>query len=799
MKIYLAAIAVLLSFNLYSQNCTSKLEGKVVDFHDGTPIIDATVYIEALNKYKITDAQGRFEFNGLCKGKLELTISHINCETKTFNLSIEGNMVKTFALEHHIQELQLIEVTGAANRKLTSTAQESLLKENTITKYSALSIGDALKEVPGVSSINTGNSIVKPMINGMHSSRVLIVNNGVRMQDQEWGIEHAPNIDVNTAGQISVIKGSGTLAYGGDAIGGVVVIRPSRVITTDSLYGSTTLTGQTNGRGYNINSSLTKTTSNGWYYNIQGNYKRNGDYRAPDYYLTNTASETYGYTGSLGYKSLEKGFDIFYSRLQNEIGILRSSHIGNIEDLVNAINSQEPNIIEDFDYEIISPRQDVDHQLLKMNFYQRFRSFGRLTLQYDFQNNHRLEYDVRVGNDRNKPALDLRLKTHTLSADLKIDSDNTVEYNVGILGRHQNNFANPDTGVRRLIPDYDKYELGTYATAIYELNDKMTIDAGVRYDFIRIDAKKFYQTSRWEERNYQEDFGDIVIEDFGTQLLVNPVFNYHNISASAGLKYEFTDKSEVLFQYALSSRAPNPSELFSDGLHHSAARIELGDLRLQQEVSNRVGGSYNFSTNDFAFNLDAFYNYIDGFLYLEPVGIEATIRGAFPVWNYRQNNSGFFGLDLNTTFEPIENLMLSNRTSFIQGNDFDNNRPIIDIPPLNIINGITYSNPSCKNLSVSLKSEWVFEQQNFPDNNFEAFIPTTEENVTVDISTPPPAYHLVHLSSEASFKMTKKTELRTSLSITNLFNTNYRAYLNRLRYFADDLGTNVLLQIQLFY
>ncbi|MBT8324922.1 MAG: TonB-dependent receptor [Winogradskyella sp.] len=799
MKIYLAVTAALLSFYIHSQNCSNKLVGKVVDFHDGSPIIDATVYIEALNSYKITDEQGRFQFNDLCEGEIELTISHLNCETKTFNVTIDGNTAKSFALEHHIQELQLIEVTGVTNKKLTTSAQESLLKEKTITKYSALSIGDALKEVPGVSSINTGNSIVKPMINGMHSSRVLIVNNGVRMQDQEWGIEHAPNIDVNTAGQISVIKGSGTLAFGGDAIGGVVVIKPSKMVTVDSLYGTTTVTGQSNGRGYNLNSSLTKTTAKGWYYNIQGNYKRNGDYRSPDYFLTNTASKSYGYSGGFGYKSLERGLDVFYSRLQNEIGILRSSHIGNIEDLVIAINSQEPTVIEDFDYTITAPKQDVNHQLLKINLYERFRSFGRLSLQYDFQNNHRLEYDVRVGNDRNKSALDLRLKTHTLSADLKVDSDNTLEYNFGLMGRYQNNFANPDTGVRRLIPDYDKYEFGTYATAVYQLNDKTSIDAGMRYDFVRIDAKKFYQTSRWEERNYQEDFGDLIIEDFGTQILVNPVFNYHNLSASTGLNYAFSDSSEVLFQYALSSRAPNPSELFSDGLHHSAARIELGDLRLQQEVSNRVGGSYNYKSSDFGFNIEAYYNYINDFIYLEPIGIEATIRGAFPVWNYRQNNADFFGIDLSANYSVLENVTLTNNTSFIQANDLDNNRPLIDIPPITIINGLTVSKPKWNDLSLSLKSEWVLEQQNFPDNNFEAYIPTTEENVLVDISSPPPAYHLVHLYSEATFKISKTSELKTSLSVTNLFNTNYRAYLNRLRYFADDVGTNVLLQIQFNY
>lgn len=799
MKFYLAVSALLLSFQIQSQACFSTIEGKVMDFHDGTSIVDATIYIEAINKYEISDNSGAFKFNDICDGEYEMTISHINCETKKLKVVVDGKTFINILLEHHIEELQMIEVTGVADKKLTTSAQESLLKEKSIQKYSALSLGDALKEVPGISSINTGNSIVKPMINGMHSSRVLIMNNGVRLQDQEWGIEHAPNIDINTAGQIIVIKGSGALAYGGDAIGGVVVIKPKRLLSSDSLYGTTTLSGQSNGLGYNVNTSLSKTTAKGWFYNLQGNYKRNGDYKSPDYFLTNTANETYGFTGSFGYKSLERGFDIFYSSLQNKIGILRSSHIGNIEDLVIAINSQEPSIIDDFDYKITAPKQDVSHQLLKANYYQRFRSFGKISLQYDFQNNHRLEYDVRVGSDRDKPALDLTLKTHTLSADAKVDSNNIIEYNFGIMGRFQNNFANPDTGVRRLIPDYDKYDFGTYITALYKLSSDVSIDAGMRYDFNRIDAKKFYQKSRWEERNYDEDFSDIIIEDLGTQLLVNPVFDYHNLSISAGIKYELSKNNELLFNYGMSSRAPNPSELFSDGLHHSAARIELGDLRLKQEISNRLGGSYSFTSIDFNFNLELFYNKINDFIYLEPLGIEATIRGAFPVWNYRQNNSDFYGLDLYANYTLNENIQLSNSTSYIKGNDLDNQRPLIDIPAFNTLNEIKFSKAVWSDFSLSLKSEWVFEQSNFPDNNFEAFMPTTGENVLVNISAPPSAYHLMHLYSEAVFNITERTELRTSLSISNIFNTNYRAYLNRLRYFADDLGTNVLLQIQLNY
>lgn len=98
----------------------------------------------------------------------------------------------------------------------------------------------------------------------------------------------------------------------------------------------------------------------------------------------------------------------------------------------------------------------------------------------------------------------------------------------------------------------------------------------MRYDFIRIDALKFYKKSRWEERGYQEDFSDIIVQEFPTQLLTNPIFNYHNFTYTLGLNYQLDPQKDFGFNYAFTQRAPNPSELFSEGLHHGAARIELG-------------------------------------------------------------------------------------------------------------------------------------------------------------------------------------------------------------------------------
>jgi iron complex outermembrane receptor protein len=783
----------------YAQNCEYIFLGELKDFHDNTPISSATVFIKEQNKYVTSDFDGKFRIENICEGDLTLTVSHIGCETKTVVYQITSDLFKTIVIEHHTEELNEVSVSGQLNKKETKTAQETVIDAKTLEKYSALNLGDALKEVAGVSSINTGSTIVKPMINGLHGSRLLILNNNVRLQDQEWGIEHAPNIDINSASQISVIKGSGALAYGGDAIGGVIVVNPSRIIRIDTLYGKTSIGGQTNGRGYNISSTLNKNYSSGWFAQVQGSYRKNGDFNAPDYNLTNTGLDSKGVSARLGKNKFESGFEIYYRYLNNEIAILGASHIGSIFDLEQAINSGQPILIKDFSYDINAPKQDVTHHLAKASYYKRYKNFGKVNLQYDYQNNQRLEFDVRIGDRRDIPAVDLTLQTHTFLADVKLDTNLDRKVNFGFLGRYQDNFANPDTGVRRLIPDYEKYDFGVYATTEWKVKSNLIFDAGLRYDFNRINAKKFYLKSRWEERGYDEDFSDIIIEEFPTQLLTNPVFDYHNISASAGVKCDLNSRSYILGNYTLSSRPPNVSELFSDGLHHSAARFEIGDLRFNQEIANRVSASYVYNSSKLNFLTEVFYNSIRDFIYLRPFDFILTNRGPFPLWEYQQTNAQMFGVDLTTTYNFNEAFQWRNKTAFIKGYDLETDLPLIDIPAFNTTNEITYRNKAWHNFLVSITSDWVFEQNEFPDFNFEIEDQLTGELILIDISTPPPAYHLLHFYSEATFPLSEKTSLNVAFAINNLFDTSYRNYLNRLRFFADDLGRNITLQVQLNY
>jgi iron complex outermembrane receptor protein len=794
MRLSIAFLLIFLMVTISSaQDCKSILLGEIVDFHDNTPLADAIVQVTGKNLSTRSDKSGKFNFKTLCNGIIELEISHPHCKTQFVSITIYGDTYQKISLEHHLEELDEVKVIGDGNKN-TNSSQEEKLTQNDLEKFSGRSLGDALKNITGVSSLNTGANIVKPVIQGLNGSRVLILNNNVRMQDMEWGDEHAPNIDINANQDISVIKGSAALEYGGDAIGGVIVLNPLPIVRTDSLFGKTQINLFSNGGGGNLTTSLVKSHASGFYLKAQGSFKYLGDLEAPDYVLSNTGLREKALSINMGKRDFKQGWETYYSFFDSEIAILRASHIGSVDDLIFAINNTEPSIINDFTYNIINPKQEVTHHLAKFNYYKRFKASGKLNLQYDYQRNNRLEYDIRRGDNADRASLDLLLQTHTVSPTFEFDAKKDFHLKFGTLARFQNNFADPTTKVKRLIPDYDKFDFGLFAIGEHKLNDRWEIDGGMRYDFSKINAKKFYSTSRWEERNYNQDFQELIIEDLGTQLLANPVFDYHNISATAGFQYVFAENQTVRMNYALARRAPNPAELFSDGLHHSAARFELGDLRIKSEVSSKISASYEFKNSEVGITFAPYLNAINDFIVLEPSGVETTIRGAFPVSTYRQTNAQIIGVDIGIFKNWTSSIMTDHRFSWVQGSDTSLDLPLINIPATNINNSISYDVEDWHNLVISLNSQYIFKQNRTLEDIF-IFSPLEGREVLVPFNSSPAAYHIMGIDFSAQFSLMNENDLAVGLGITNLLNTNYRDYLNRQRYFADDLGRNVNLRI----
>lgn len=787
MKYYSLVIFLLCSVFVYAQNFV--VTGKVTDFHDKTGLNQAEINIgEAKTR---TNRKGEFSLK-VPQGSYTIKVSHPSCDPYIELLVVDKNLLLDIALEHHANEIQEVLIHNVQKKKGSMIIQT--IDANEIAKKSTENLGNILAGISGVSSLKTGNNISKPMIHGLYGSRVSIINSGVKMAEQEWGVEHSPNIDVNAFEHIDVIKGASALKYGNDGVSGVVVLEPAIIPKKDTLFGKVGLSGITNGRGGALNADLTKTWKNQWFVTTSGSYKKLGDQYTPQGTMQNTGAEVRSFNFSTGKRSFLNGFDISYSGIKQEFGIFKGAHLGSPEDYYHAINSGGNLYFGDFGYRIDAPKQDVEHHIIKAQAYQRFANFGKVTLQYSLQYNRRKEFDIRKGENEGLASMDLRLITNTLQLIHLLERDHW-KLESGLVGSFQDNYPNPDTKARRLIPDYFRYDAGAFSIFQYHLNDRWNLEAGARYDFSRYDAYKYYDEGTWEDK-YGYMFPEFVISDHHSRVLTRPILDYHNFSANIGVHFQPTESLRFKLNASKVSRTPNPAELFADGLHHSASVIEEGYLGLKKEDIYQVNFNINAKANilnGLQLEVNPYFLTSKSFINQVPVGIQNTNRGVFPIWMFQQIEARMYGIDVDAQLAINNQLKWKGQFSGLRGEDLTNNEDLILMMPANFKNSLEFSLP--KNaFYVRVENENVFKQNHFPNRNLMVDFIENGELVSkeIDYSSTPSAYSLFNVS--VGLDVIKNFNI--NLRMNNVFNKNYRDYLNRMRYFAPELGRNFIVTLQ---
>ena len=200
---------IFFGLTFFSAQNTFKVQGKIIDFHDKVPLEKATIKIG--NFTQTSDSSGNFTFPSLQRGTYTLTAIHPDCASFTEQLTINKNLEITLNLEHHVKDIETVLIHGTHKNK-NSLIIKTLDKKE-LERNSTENLGNILTSISGVGALKTGNNITKPIIHGLYGSRVAMINNGVKMAEQEWGVEHAPNVDVNQFEHLDVIKGASALRY----------------------------------------------------------------------------------------------------------------------------------------------------------------------------------------------------------------------------------------------------------------------------------------------------------------------------------------------------------------------------------------------------------------------------------------------------------------------------------------------------------------------------------------------------------------------------------------------------------
>lgn len=794
------SIFILTTSFVFSQDCNLTISGKIIDVQHNSPLEAAVIEVVGTRLAAVSDANGDFILSNQCKGKLTLKISHLNCDAVFREIDLESSSSYNFRLEHRVENLNEVVVSKLRVHELSATSKIHSLTELQKDRFSSKGLAGALEQISGVTILSTGNSIGKPVIHGMFGSRVGIVYDDMLLENQQWGQDHAPNVDLNTFENIRLIKGASTLKYG-TTPGGVVVlasILPKRV---DSLYGKTILSGMYNGRGYSAISNWVKSYKSGAYLKLQGTVKRNGDFTSPNYNLTNTGNKENNFSISLGKNGLQHKWKAFFSYFDTEIAILKSAHIGNVKDLLRAIESDVPLVIDPLKSDIDFPKQANNHYTANIEYTNTSVVNGELHLKYSWQRNHRKEFDIRRGALKDTPALDMALNTHNLISNYEWDTT-FGNFDSGVFFQVQDNYSSPETEIRRLIPDYLKTKLGGYLTATFNNTKDFIFEFGARYEYHNNEVQKFYRDSRWDLKNYEAPFRKYVIREEKSQKLIKRTLVFNTFSFNAGVRHSLSPTYSINVNYNHTQRAPNIAEMFSDGLHHSLASIEYGNPFLGKETTHKAVIDFEKKAGNFQFSLTPYIivgnnNYIVN----EPTGVESTIRGAFPVWEYAAVSALFKGFDFDFSYAFNAKTQFRNSTSWVEATNTKTDLPLVNIPPLTINNQLQFSLPNWNSFFVMVNSKTIFRQTQFPNNNFDTTVIEDGKIVTktVDISTPPNGYHDLGLELNWGPYPLRSSNVSISLSFDNVLDASYRNYLNRLRFYSDEIGRNISLQIKLYH
>lgn len=759
----LVCFSPFLSTSVYAQSndCMITIEGVVIDEHDEEGLGFATIFLEEEKRGIVTDEKGAFTLHSVCEGEIHLVIQHINCEALRYHVHVHHDTSLVFHLEHHTELLSTVTVES---EKETSSQTKTTLKGKTLEQSRGKSLGEIMENIAGVSTLKTGPHIAKPIIHGLYGNRILLFNNGLEQEGQQWGREHAPEIDPFTVDQITVVKGAAAVKYGTRALSGVAVLTPKPLPTDRHLHGSAHLVGMSNGRQAHLSAtlegSLFKSEVLTW--RARGTFKNAGDAHAANYSLTNTGERLWNYALTMGYVHKKISSELHFNHYNNTTAILSAAHIGSLTDLQTALTQGIPRSTEDFSYQIDNPKQLVQHYLLKAKWNYYLGDIGTIKTTYGFQFNHRREFDSRRADRSKRPVVDLTLLTHSFDAAFDYQWRKEWTGEVGIHYKFQDNSNIPGTGAKPLIPNYRFHQPAIYWLTHWH-RSKWGLELGSRYDFQHLHVKKF------DEKNQ----------------LIQPKHQFQSWANSFGLVVKPIEHLAYRLQVGSAFRPPHVSELYSEGLHQGTASIEKGDPNLGVEKALKLTNTLTYSAHAFSAEWSTYWHRINNYIYLQPQKEPSlTIRGAFPVFQYTQTDAHIFGMDASARLVFLKNAYWESRASWTRGRNVTEKRNLLWMPAPRWQNKLGYSIPKVGRWEAwefSVKGQQIWRQRHAP----------LEE----ELAPPPDGYFLVSVSTNAHLPLTTQS-LSVYFTINNLFNVSYRDYLNRLRYFADDLGRNIEIRLK---
>lgn len=650
----------------------------------------------------------------------------------------------------HLQlnEVMVTGVTGDTKLK-HSTAPVSVVTAKELRQTTSTNIIDAVAKEPGVAQITTGGGISKPIIRGLGYNRIIVMSEGVRQEGQQWGDEHGVEVDGNGVGSVEILKGPASLMYGSDAMAGVLILHRAPSLLEGEVK---------------VNASTEYQTNNGLFaYSLNAAGNQGGfvwDARFSDKMAHAYKNKYDGYVPGSQFREragrLMLGLDRKWghSHLTWTCFHLTPSIVeGEREEETGELERDEAYGMKT--YHKTLPFQQVKHYKAVWD-----NSFnlptGTLKAIVGYQQNRRQEFEESADE------YEVFFKLHTVTYDVRYLTHEFEGWKLaaGVNGMWQ---KSKNLGEEALIPEYRLFDIGGYATVSKEW-ERWTLNGGLRYDNRHL---------RYDEKE-----------------------NFDGVTFSMGAVWNAGEHLNVRMNVARGFRAPNMSELGSDGVHEGTVRYEIGNPNLKAEYSWQADLGLDFESKYVSAQVALFANRMENYIFAKRINV--VKEEGYKTYEYTQGDARLLGFEAGVDVHPVHRLHFGNTFSFVDARQLNQPEETRYLP-------FTPAPRWTSEVKYELTHHGKVLNNAYVAVGLECFLRQNRYYKADNTETATPSYTLLNLSAGSDIIIGKKKVAELYVTAENLFNRAYQSHLSRLKYTdinvatgrmgVYDMGRNVVMKV----
>ena len=650
-----------------------------------------------------------------------------------------------------LSEVVITGLTGSQKLK-QSPSPISVISPRQLEAQPSTNIIDALAHQPGISQVTTGSSISKPVIRGLGYNRVVVVNDGIRQEGQQWGDEHGIEIDSYSVHSAEIQKGPASLMYGSDAMAGVIIFHSSPTLPIGEMSANVSTGYQTNNGlfDYSLNFAGNKS---GFVWNSRYSGKMAHAYQNKyDGYVFGSSFREQAFSQLLDYNYRLGHTHLTLDYYHITPGLVEGERDETTGELV------VPDGYNLKGYGKPMPYQQIHHYKAVLDN-SWFLGDGNLKLLLGYQQNRRQEFEEE--ENPNECGLDFML--HTVNYDLHYLSPemNKWKFAVGINGMWQQSI---NKGTEYLVPAYRLFDYGIFATMSKEIG-RLNISGGLRFDQRHLNSEALEEDDTLRFQAFKR--------------------NFSALTGSIGMTYELSNNWNVKLNLSRGFRAPNISELGSNGVHEGTMRYELGNKDLKAEHSWQVDLGLDYNSTFVSAQLALFANRIDNYIFIHKLADadgHEIITDNTPTYQFAASDARILGGEVRVDVHPLPHLHIGNSFSYVNSVQLHQSSTSKYLPqtPAPRWNG-------------DVKYEFICGGRTF-DNTFLKFVVdcNLRQNhfyAANNTETATPSYTLLNLYAGTDIKSRGKRLLSLYISGENLTNRAYQSHLSRLKYLDKNVVT----------